>query len=81
MFMHATVTTIRVKLALSARDIFFGRCAVFATTIYLLKMIDPSKARALVVDMCAGQMRRPKIPHSAIYYKGVKESIGIWGIR
>ena len=32
MFMHATVTTIRVKLSLSARDIFSGRCAVFATT-------------------------------------------------
>ena len=46
MFMHATVTTIRVKLSLSARDIFSGRCAVFATTIYLSKMIDPSKKHA-----------------------------------
>ena len=26
------------------------------------------EARALVVDMCAGQMRWPKIPHSTIYY-------------
>ena len=32
-------------------------------------MTDPSKKHgALVVDMCAGQMKRPKIPHSTIYY-------------
>ena len=42
-------------------------------------MIDPSKKTcALVVDMCAGQMRRPKIPHSTIYYQSVKESIGVF---
>ena len=33
-----------------------------------------SEARALIVYMCAGQMRRPKIPESTIVFKAFSRS-------
>ena len=66
--MRATVTTIRVKLSLCVRDIFSGRCVCNNYIISPKNDRSLQETRALVVDMCAGQMRRPKIPHSTIYY-------------
>ena len=65
--MRATVTTIHVKFSLCVQDIFSGRCDC---NNYISPKNDRSvkEARALVVDMCAGQMRRPKILHNTIYY-------------
>ena len=67
MFMRATVTTIHVKFSLCVWDIFSGRCVC---NNYISPKNDKplQEARTLVVDMCTGQMRQPKIPHSTLYY-------------
>ena len=64
--MRPIVTAIRVKFSLCVQDIFSGKCVC---NNYISPKNDrPLKeARTLVIDMCAGQMRRPDIPHSTIY--------------
>ena len=51
--MHATVTTI---------------VTICNNHIFLKNDRSLQEAHTLVVDMCVGQMRWPKIPHSTIHY-------------
>ena len=46
----------------------YYNCYYLNNYISLKKDRSLKEAHTLVVDMCTGQMRQPKIPHNTIYY-------------